>query len=127
MQGAPVGHLWVAQGQQEPPNKKVQRLKKQIKKKKIRGKRTEFDRFREESRRVSGADGSGGILGRQQTCEHQETNTESTFLGISQNLVKKRRKIVQSRTLTGPKKGDEIRKQITGGGVEGYLGHLLHV
>ncbi len=127
MQGAPVGRLWVAQGQQEPPNNKVQSLKKQIKKKKIRGKRTEFDRYREESRGVSGADGSGGILGRQQTCEQQETNTESTFLGISQNLVKKRRKIVQSRRLAGTKKGEEIRKQIKGGSVEGYLGHLLRV
>jgi hypothetical protein len=66
-------------------------------------------------------------LGRLQTCEQQETNTESTFFGISQSLVKKRQKIVQSRKLAGTKKGEEIRKQIKGGSVGGYLGHLLHV
>ena len=102
-------------GTTRTPQKKVQSLKKQIKKKKIRGKRTEFDRFREESRGVSGPDGSGGILGRQQTCEQLETNTESTFLGFSQSLVKKRRKIVQSRRLAGTKKGEAIRKQFKGG------------
>ncbi len=94
----------MVQGQQEPSKKQLQSLKKPIKKKKIRDKRTEFDRLREGSTGVSDADGSGGILGGQQTCEEQETNMESTFLGLSQNLVKKWHKNVQSRRLARKKR-----------------------
>ena len=127
MQGAPLGRLRVGQGQEEPKKKQLQSLKKQIKKKKKRVKRTEFEKLREGNRGVSGGDGSGGILGKQETCKQQETNLKSTFLNLSQNLVKKRRKIVQSRRLARKKKGEEIRIQIKGGSGEGYLGHLLHV
>jgi hypothetical protein len=114
----------VVQGQQEPPNKQLQSLKKHNKKKKMLVKRTDFDRLREKSREVRGADGSGGILGRQDTCQEQETNMKSTFLGPSQNFVEKRRKSVKSRRLARKKKGEEVRVQMKGGSGEGYLGHL---
>ena len=114
----------MVQGQQEPQNKQLQSLKKHIKKKKMLVKRTDFDRLREGSREVRGGDGSGGILGRQDTCQEQETNMKSTFLGPSQNFVEKRRKNVQSRRLARKKKGEEVRIQIKGGSGEGYLGHL---
>jgi hypothetical protein len=71
--------------------------------------------------------GWGGILGKQETCEQQETNMKSTFLGLFQNLVKKRQKIVQSRRLARKKKREEVRIQVKGGSGEGYLKHLLHV
>ena len=67
------------------------------------------------------------MLGRQDTCEEQEDSMKSTFLGNSPNLVQKRRKNVQSRRLPREKKGEEVRIQIKGGSVEGYLGHLLHL
>ena len=121
---ASLGRVRVVQGQQEPPNKQLQSLKKHNKKKKMLVKRTDFDRLREKSREVRGEDGSGGILGRQDTCQEQETNMKSTFLGPSQNFVEKRRKSAKSRRLARKKKGEEVRVQMKGGSGEGYLGHL---
>jgi hypothetical protein len=105
----------VVQGHQEPKKTQLQSLKKQIKKKKKRGKKTEFERLREGSRGVRGADGSGWILGKQETCEQQDTNMKSTFLGLFQNLVKKRQKIVQSRRLARKKNEKRLGYKSRGG------------
>ncbi len=82
-------------------------------------KRTDFKRLKEGSRGFSGADGSGGVLARQDTCGERATDTTSTYLGPPKNLVEKGLKNVQSRRLAGEKKGEEVRIQIKGTRVEG--------
>jgi hypothetical protein len=66
--------------------------------------------------------GRGGVLDGQQTCEEQEANMESTFLGLSQNLVKKWHKNVQSRGLARKKKEKRLGYNSRGGVERGTWG-----
>jgi hypothetical protein len=106
----------------------LQSLKKQCKWRRVKVKRTQLRRFREARREVSGSDGLGGILGRQDTyiTRRREKDEKNLFGSCAQTVQTnaKKRAVQEDRC---KKRGGEVREQMELRDAEGLLGNLLHL